>query len=97
MLHVLWEAVVGLMIGALAKLAMPGEQFRSIMITMVIGVAGSIAGGWLGVRIGLYHVGQRAAFIASLLGAVVLLTIYGFLKCRRRGPCPGRRRNISIP
>lgn len=84
MLHVLWEAVVGLIIGALAKLVMPGEQPRGIIITMVIGIVGSLLATWVGVHLGFYHQGQRAGFFASVLGAVVLLGIYRAFKSGRK-------------
>lgn len=86
MLHVLWEAIVGLIIGALAKLVMPGEQPRGIILTMVIGIVGSLLATWVGAHMGFYHQGQRAGFVASFLGAVVLLAIYRAIRGRRSAP-----------
>jgi uncharacterized membrane protein YeaQ/YmgE (transglycosylase-associated protein family) len=80
MLHLLWMAIIGLVIGALAKLIMPGKDPGGIFVTMLIGVAGSLLAGWLGRAVGWYQEGQSAGFIMSVIGAVVLLLIYRLVK-----------------
>jgi len=80
MLHLLWEAIIGLIIGALAKFIMPGKDPGGIFITMLIGVAGAILATFLGSHLGLYREGQSAGFLMSLLGAVLLLVIYRLFK-----------------
>jgi uncharacterized membrane protein YeaQ/YmgE (transglycosylase-associated protein family) len=75
MLHLLWMAIIGLVIGALAKLIMPGKDPGGIFVTMLIGIAGSLLAGWLGRAVGWYQEGQSAGFIMSVIGAVVLLLI----------------------
>ena len=80
MLHFLWEALVGLVIGAVAKLLMPGKDPGGIIITMLLGVAGSLLATWLGGVVGLYHPGDSAGFLMSVIGAVVLLGIYRLIK-----------------
>ncbi len=82
MLHWVWEAVIGLVIGALAKLIMPGKDPGGIIITMLLGVAGSYIAGYLGQAVGWYKEGQGAGFLMSLVGALVLLGIYRFIKGR---------------
>jgi uncharacterized membrane protein YeaQ/YmgE (transglycosylase-associated protein family) len=82
MLSLLWEAIIGLIVGALAKFLMPGKDPGGIFITMLIGVAGSLLATFIGSHVGLYQEGQRAGFIMSLLGAVVLLAIYRVIKGR---------------
>jgi uncharacterized membrane protein YeaQ/YmgE (transglycosylase-associated protein family) len=82
MLSLLWEAIIGLIVGALAKFLMPGKDPGGIFITMLIGVAGSILATFIGSHVGLYQEGQRAGFIMSLLGAIVLLAIYRWFKGR---------------
>ena len=76
MLHLLWTALIGLIVGALAKLIMPGKDPGGIFVTMLIGIAGSLLAGWLGRAVGWYQEGQSAGFIMSVVGAVVLLLIY---------------------
>jgi uncharacterized membrane protein YeaQ/YmgE (transglycosylase-associated protein family) len=76
MFHLLWEAVIGLIVGALAKFIMPGKDPGGIIVTMLLGIAGALLAGWLGKVLGWYREGQGAGFIASLIGALILLFIY---------------------
>ena len=80
MLHFLLEAIIGLIIGAVAKLLMPGKDPGGWIITMLLGLAGSLLAGWVGGVVGLYQPGQSAGFIMSVLGAVVLLAIYRLIE-----------------
>jgi uncharacterized membrane protein YeaQ/YmgE (transglycosylase-associated protein family) len=75
MLSLLWEAIIGLIVGAVAKLLMPGKDPGGIWITMALGIAGSIIATWLGQAIGWYQAGQSAGFIMSVVGAVLLLFV----------------------
>ena len=78
----LWEAIIGLIVGAVAKLLMPGKDPGGIWITMALGIAGSIIATWLGQAIGWYQAGQSAGFIMSVVGAVVLLFIYRLIRSK---------------
>ena len=80
MLHLLWEAVIGLIVGAIAKLLMPGKDPSGIWITMALGVAGSLLASFLGRALGWYQPGQSAGFIMSVVGALILLIIYRLIK-----------------
>jgi uncharacterized membrane protein YeaQ/YmgE (transglycosylase-associated protein family) len=80
MLHILWTALIGLIVGALAKLIIPGKDPGGIFITMLIGIAGSFLGTWLGRVIGHYQPDQSAGFLMSLVGALILLGIYHMIK-----------------
>jgi uncharacterized membrane protein YeaQ/YmgE (transglycosylase-associated protein family) len=80
MLSLLWTALIGLVVGALAKLIMPGKDPGGIWITMALGIAGSFLGTWIGRLVGWYQEGQSAGFIMSLIGALILLGIYHFYK-----------------
>jgi uncharacterized membrane protein YeaQ/YmgE (transglycosylase-associated protein family) len=82
MLHWIWEAIIGLIVGALAKLVMPGKDPGGIWITMGLGVAGSLLATLLGKAVGWYGQGEAAGFITSLVGAVVLLAIYRLYKSK---------------
>ncbi len=68
--------VFGLVVGAVAKLLMPGRDPGGFIITILIGIAGSVAGGYLGQMLGMYQRGQAAGFFMSLVGALLLLFIY---------------------
>lgn len=80
MLHLLWEAIIGLIVGAIAKFLMPGKDPGGIWITMLIGVAGSILASFLGRAVGWYQPGESAGFIMSVIGALILLVIYRLIK-----------------
>jgi uncharacterized membrane protein YeaQ/YmgE (transglycosylase-associated protein family) len=82
MMTLLWEAIIGLIVGAVAKLLMPGKDPGGIWITMALGIAGSIIATWLGQAIGWYQAGQSAGFIMSVVGAVVLLFIYRLIRSK---------------
>jgi len=68
--------VFGLVVGALARLIVPGRDPGGWVISMIIGVVGSMLGGFLGRAVGLYHEGEPAGFVMSLLGAVILVGAY---------------------
>lgn len=80
MLHFIWMCIIGLVAGALAKLIMPGKDPGGIIITMLLGIAGSLVAGFLGRALGLYEPGQGAGLIMSVVGAIVLLVIYRLFK-----------------
>ena len=81
-MHWLWVGLIGLVVGALAKLIMPGKDPGGFIVTMLLGIAGSIVATWLGRVLGWYGEGQSAGFIMSVLGAVVLLAIYHAVRRR---------------
>ena len=76
--------VFGLVVGALAKLVMPGRDPGGIIVTMLLGIAGALLGGFLGRAMGLYGPGEAAGFLMSFLGAVILLMLYRMMVRRRR-------------
>lgn len=82
-MHIIWALIIGLVVGALAKLIMPGKDPGGIIITMLIGVAGSIIASVIGHAAGWYRADEGAGFIASIIGAVVLLAIYRLAVGRR--------------
>lgn len=83
MLGVIGWIIFGLIVGALAKLVMPGRDPGGIIVTMLLGVAGALVGGWAGQALGWYRQGQGAGFFMSLLGAILLLWIYRLVVARR--------------
>lgn len=66
---------VGLIVGALARFLVPGEQKMGWILTILLGIGGSLAAGFVGQSMGWYRAGQGAGWIASVIGAVVLLFI----------------------
>jgi uncharacterized membrane protein YeaQ/YmgE (transglycosylase-associated protein family) len=67
---------IGLIVGGIAKLLMPGKDPGGVIVTMLIGIAGSFIAGFLGHALGWYAVGDGPGIIASIIGAVILLAIY---------------------
>jgi uncharacterized membrane protein YeaQ/YmgE (transglycosylase-associated protein family) len=80
MLSLLWEVIIGLIVGAFAKLLMPGKAPGGIWITIALGIAGSILATYLGQLIGWYRAGQSAGFIMSVAGAILLLIVYRLVR-----------------
>jgi uncharacterized membrane protein YeaQ/YmgE (transglycosylase-associated protein family) len=68
--------VLGLIIGVVAKFVMPGDDPGGIIVTILLGIAGAVVGGFLGRILGLYQEGQPAGFVMSVIGALVLLFGY---------------------
>jgi uncharacterized membrane protein YeaQ/YmgE (transglycosylase-associated protein family) len=76
MFGILGWIVFGLVIGVVAKLLMPGRDPGGIIITMLLGIAGAVLGGFLGRAMGLYGPNDAAGFLMSLVGAIALLAVY---------------------
>jgi uncharacterized membrane protein YeaQ/YmgE (transglycosylase-associated protein family) len=84
MMHVLVTMFIGLVVGAIAKLLMPGKDPGGFIVTMLIGIAGSFIAGFVGRAMGLYRNPTDApGIIASILGAIALLAIYRVVMGRR--------------
>ena len=79
----IWTLVIGLVIGAVAKLLTPGRDPGGCIITMLIGIAGSFVASYLGQALGWYEQGETAGFIASVIGAMLLLLLYRLIAGRR--------------
>lgn len=81
-MQILVMIVVGFIVGLVARAVMPGTQSLGLVMTAVLGIVGSLVAGFLGQAIGLYPPGAGAGFIASVVGALLVLFIYGKLKGR---------------
>ena len=79
-MHYLWTAIIGFVIGLVARAIMPGTQSLGIILTAVLGIAGSFAAEFAGRALGWYAQGEPAGFIASVIGAIVLLFVVGKVK-----------------
>jgi len=82
-MHLLWTLIIGLIVGAVAKLLMPGKDPGGILVTMGLGIAGAFVAYFIGKAIGHYQDGSAPGFIASVLGAMLLLFIYRLIVGRR--------------
>jgi uncharacterized membrane protein YeaQ/YmgE (transglycosylase-associated protein family) len=75
--------VFGLIVGVIAKLLMPGRDPGGFIVTILLGIAGALLGGFLGRALGWYGPDQSAGFLMSLLGAILLLVIYRKMVVKR--------------
>ena len=82
-MFLIWALIIGLIVGAIAKLLMPGKDPGGILITMALGVVGSLVATYLGRALGWYATGQSAGFVMSVLGAMLLLFLYRLIRRSR--------------
>jgi uncharacterized membrane protein YeaQ/YmgE (transglycosylase-associated protein family) len=73
---ILWTILIGFIVGIVAKFLMPGRDPAGFIITVIIGIVGSVIATYLGRFLGFYQVGESAGFIAAVLGSIILLVIY---------------------
>jgi uncharacterized membrane protein YeaQ/YmgE (transglycosylase-associated protein family) len=80
MLHLLWVVIIGFVAGAVAKFIMPGKDPGGFLITTGLGVGGALVATFLGRLVGWYQEGESAGFIAAVVGAIIVLVVYRFIK-----------------
>ena len=81
---IIWMLIIGLVVGAIAKLIMPGKDPGGFIVTIILGIAGAFLAGFLGRAMGWYGEGDAVGFIASVIGAIILLIIYRMIAGRSR-------------
>jgi len=79
---IVWTILIGLIAGAVAKLIMPGKDPGGIIITILLGIGGSVVFTYLGKFLGLYQEGETAGFIGAVVGAIILLAVYRMFRKR---------------
>ena len=80
---IIWTLLIGLIVGGIAKLLTPGRDPGGCIITILLGIAGAFIAGYLGRLVGWYQPGEPAGFIASVIGAMILLLIYRLIAGKR--------------
>lgn len=75
-MSIIWAIIIGFIVGIIAKLLMPGKDPKGFIITILLGIGGSVVGKFLGQGIGFYKEGESAGFFMSIIGAMILLYIY---------------------
>jgi uncharacterized membrane protein YeaQ/YmgE (transglycosylase-associated protein family) len=84
-MSIIWTIIVGFVVGIIAKFIMPGSNEPSgFVMTTILGIAGSFLASYLGQALGWYKAGEGAGFIGAIVGAIILLLIYGFVAGRQR-------------
>jgi uncharacterized membrane protein YeaQ/YmgE (transglycosylase-associated protein family) len=77
---IIWTIIIGAIVGAIAKFIMPGNnEPKGFILTAALGIVGSLLAGYVGQAIGWYSAGQGAGWLASIVGAIIVLVIYGMV------------------
>jgi uncharacterized membrane protein YeaQ/YmgE (transglycosylase-associated protein family) len=79
----IWTIIVGFVVGVVAKFVHPGRESMGFVVTTLLGIAGAFVATFLGQAIGWYQAGQGAGFIGGVIGAVLILIVYGHLASRK--------------
>ena len=82
MLHIIGTIIIGFLAGVVAKLLMPGRDPGGFIVTTLLGIIGALVATWLGQAIGWYRADEGAGFIGAIVGAVIVLAVYNFMKRR---------------
>jgi len=82
-MSIIWTILIGFIVGIVAKFMMPGRDPAGFIITVIIGIVGSVIATYLGRFMGFYQVGESAGFIAAVLGAIILLFLYRLVTGRK--------------
>jgi uncharacterized membrane protein YeaQ/YmgE (transglycosylase-associated protein family) len=86
-MSIIWTIVIGFLAGVVAKLIMPGKNEPSgFILTTILGVVGAFVATFLGQALGWYRADEGAGFIGAIVGAVIVLAIWGFISSRRTSP-----------
>ena len=82
-MSIIWAIIIGFIVGLVAKFLMPGRDPGGFIVTTLLGIVGALVATFLGQAMGLYAAGQSAGFIASVIGAMVVLFVYHLIRGRR--------------
>ena len=84
-MSIIWTIIIGFVVGVIAKLLMPGDKSepKGFILTTILGIVGAFVATYLGQAVGWYGAGESAGFIGAIVGAVILLFIYGLIQGRQ--------------
>jgi uncharacterized membrane protein YeaQ/YmgE (transglycosylase-associated protein family) len=84
-MSVLWTIIIGFIVGVIAKFIMPGDKTepKGFILTAVLGIVGAFVATYLGQAVGWYKSGESAGFLASVVGSIILLFLYGLVAGRQ--------------
>jgi uncharacterized membrane protein YeaQ/YmgE (transglycosylase-associated protein family) len=84
-MSIIWTIIIGFLAGVVAKFLMPGSNEPSgFILTTILGIVGAFVASYLGQAIGWYKAGEGAGFVGAVVGAIIVLLIYGFFAGKRR-------------
>jgi uncharacterized membrane protein YeaQ/YmgE (transglycosylase-associated protein family) len=88
-MHIIWTILIGLVAGIIAKFAMPGDNEPSgFILTAVLGIVGAFVATFLGQAVGWYGPNENAGFLGAIVGAIIILAVWGLISSRRSRPTP---------
>jgi uncharacterized membrane protein YeaQ/YmgE (transglycosylase-associated protein family) len=84
-MSILWTIIIGFIVGVIAKFIMPGDKYEptGFILTTVLGIVGAFVATYLGQAVGWYKPGESAGFIGGVVGAIVVLVVYGLIAGRQ--------------
>ena len=84
-MSILWTIIIGFIVGVVAKFIMPGDkgEQKGFILTAILGIVGAFVATYLGQAVGWYQAGQSAGFMGGVVGAVILLFVYGLIAGRQ--------------
>lgn len=85
-MNIVWSIIIGFVVGLLAKFIMPGKDPGGFIVTALIGIGGALVANYLGRAMGWYGPDQAAGFVASIVGALLLLFLYRMVRPNRQSP-----------
>jgi len=86
-MHIIWTIIIGFIAGVIAKFVTPGDNKPSgFILTTILGIVGAFVATYIGQAIGWYRAGQSTGLIGAVVGAVIILLIWGFIAGRRTPP-----------
>jgi uncharacterized membrane protein YeaQ/YmgE (transglycosylase-associated protein family) len=83
-MSIIWAIVIGFIVGLVAKFLMPGRDGGGFILTTLLGIVGAVVATWIGRAMGFYGASESAGFIASVIGAIIVLFVYHLIAGRRR-------------
>ena len=84
-MSIIWTIIIGFLAGVVAKFIMPGDNEPSgFILTTILGIVGAFVASYLGQAVGWYKAGEGAGFVGAIVGAIIVLLIYGFFAGKRR-------------
>ena len=78
-MNIVWTILIGFAAGLIAKWIYPGKERMGFILTVLLGIAGSFVATYGGKALGLYQPGEAAGFVGAVVGALVILAVYGFI------------------
>jgi uncharacterized membrane protein YeaQ/YmgE (transglycosylase-associated protein family) len=83
-MSIIWAIIIGFIVGVVAKFLMPGRDGGGFIVTALLGIVGAVVATFLGRAMGFYGADESAGFIASVIGAIIVLFVYHLIAGRRR-------------